>query len=110
MLIEEKPELIFTFDPQKQYIVHDDFHPDHRTLATAVVDVVLIDSTLPLKVKTPIAKPQLYLYNAYRSNIKIDIKDHLFKKKAALKVFKSQKERLGRYSTCVEKFRVYTNK
>lgn len=110
VLLKERPEVVFTFDPHKQYVVHEDFHPDHRALALAVMDVILIDSTLPVKVKDPLKKPKIFLYNSYRANLKVDISGYRKKKEAAMKTFRSQEGRLGGYSTCVEKFRVYTSR
>lgn len=110
VLLEERPEIIFTFDPQKQHILHEDFHPDHRTLALAVIDLIMIDATLPVKARIPLKKPQLFLYNPHQANTIIDISRYLPKKEAALKVFKSQILNLVGYDTCFERFQVYTSR
>lgn len=107
LLIEERPEIVFTFDPQKQYILHEDFHPDHRVLAVAALDVILIDSNLPLKAKIPLQRPRIFLYNCYQANEKVEVAGHLLKKKAALKSFKSQVSRLKLNDIGFEEFQVY---
>lgn len=105
ILVKEQPSIVFTFDPQKQYILHEDFHPDHRSLAVAALDVIMIDYTLPKKAKLRLKRPRVFLYNAHKTNKKIDISTHLLKKKSAIKTFASQNLRLG--SVSFEKFRVY---
>lgn len=107
ILTEEQPEIVFTFDPQKQYIIHDDFHPDHRTLAVAALDIILIDSTLPAKTKTLLKKPDIFLYNSHQVNERIDITNFLAQKKAALESFKSQASRLKLPDIGFEEFQVY---
>jgi len=113
ILLAEKPDLIFTFDPERQFMVHDDFHPDHRTLALAVMDVVLIDSTLPARGGSSTFKPTIYLYNSYKPNKRVAIKKTLNIKLRALRAFVSQDEVLTKQqlisSTSFEKFRVYEN-
>lgn len=108
ILLSERPEIIFTFDPQKQYVIHEDFHPDHRVLAVASLDVILIDSTLPAKSKVPIKRPQIYLYNAHTVNTKVDITKFRSKKEAAVASFKSQMLELKGSQGCIERFQVYT--
>lgn len=56
-----KPEIVFSFDTHKQHLVHDDYHPDHRILAHTVLDISLIDVTLPARMKKPMQRPKDYL-------------------------------------------------
>lgn len=96
----EKPDIIFSFDPYHQHIIHNDFHPDHRTIANVVADVALIDATI-----AKLAKPKLWLYDAYEPNKTINIKIELENKNKAIREFKSQKLEVS--SSNFEKFRVY---
>lgn len=105
VLIAKQPDIVFTFDPQKQHEIHDDFHPDHRHLSLAVLDIILIDYTSLPKVKLTLPRPKIFLYNASKANKKIDISEFLLKKKEAVKMFESQGLRLS--SVSFEKFRVY---
>jgi LmbE family N-acetylglucosaminyl deacetylase len=98
ILLAEKPEVVFSFDPEHQYVVHADFHPDHRTLALAVADVVLIDATV-----AGLKRPKLWLYDPHRPNRKTNIS--IVKKRAAVRQYVSQKLRLE--PTRYEKFRIY---
>lgn len=110
ILIEERPEIVFSFDPHKQHMIHDDFHPDHRTISLAALDVILIDSTLPAKAKAPLERIEIFLYNSYQANRKVDISNYLVKKKAAIAKFESQATKLRLDNNRFEKFRVYTKK
>lgn len=107
VLLEEEPEIVFSFDSHKQYMVHEDFHPDHRTLAVAALDIILIDYTLPGKVSRKLKRPKVFLYNAYRPNKKIQLGKHLQIKQAALKMFASQDLKLATKDIYLERFRVY---
>lgn len=107
ILLDVQPEIVFTFDPHKQYTIHDDFHPDHRTLAVAVLDIVLIDYTLPGKVSKKLKRPKIFLYNAYRPNRKVQLCEYLQTKKTALGMFVSQDLKLKTKDIYLEKFRVY---
>lgn len=107
ILVREKPEIVFTFDPQKQYMIHEDFHPDHRALAVAVLDIILIDYTLPAKVQKKLKRPKIFLYNAYRFNKTVRLGKHLKIKRAALKNFVSQDLKFTGKDIYLEKFRVY---
>jgi LmbE family N-acetylglucosaminyl deacetylase len=102
-----RPEVVFSFDPHRQHVVHDDYHPDHRTLAHAVLDVALIDATLPAKVRDPIRRPKIYLYNPEKANLKINIGKIAAQKKAVLEKFKSQELKLTGSLFKFEKFKVY---
>jgi LmbE family N-acetylglucosaminyl deacetylase len=99
IFLEEKPKIIFSFDPHNQFVVHKDFHPDHRALATAVVDVALIDATL-----AGLKRPKFWLYNPYKPNKKHYCRLHTSKKFLAVKAHKTQKLESP---AKVEKFRVY---
>lgn len=110
ILLTERPDIVFSFDPEKQYAIHADFHPDHRALSLAVLDTLLVDATLPkLTGAKPLQRPKIYLYNASRPNMKVDASRYWKRKRQILLVFKSQVLKLpvresGRY---FERFRVY---
>lgn len=99
IFLEEKPNVIFSFDPHNQFIVHKDFHPDHRSLATSVVDIALIDATL-----AGLKRPKLWLYDPYRPNKKYYCRLHIPKKFLAIREYKTQKLE---DAAKIEKFRVY---
>lgn len=108
ILIKLKPNIIFTFDPQMQFHIHPDFHPDHRSIALATLDVILIDATLPCKGGITNWKPYLYLFNCKDPNKTIDIHKTFQIKRKALNAFKSQSIVLKKHkSTQVERFRFY---
>lgn len=100
IVLDEKPKIIFSFDPHNQFVVHKDFHPDHRALAISVTDVVLIDATL-----AGLKRPKLWFYNSYKPNKKIWSRQYIFKKFLAVSEYKSQNLKLD--STRYEKFKVY---
>ncbi len=102
-----RPEVVFSFDPLRQHVVHDDYHPDHRTLAHAVLDIALIDATLPAKTRHPLRQPKIYLYNPEKANLKNNIEQTAAQKRAVLEKFKSQKLKLNQGLFKFEKFRVY---
>ncbi|OGG07673.1 hypothetical protein A2872_01795 [Candidatus Gottesmanbacteria bacterium RIFCSPHIGHO2_01_FULL_42_12] len=99
IILAERPNIIFSFDPHNQFVVHKDFHPDHRALAVSVVDVALIDATL-----AGVRRPKLWLYNPYRFNRKNNFRLHILKKFLALGEYKSQNVK---DATRTEKFRLY---
>ncbi|MEK7127790.1 MAG: PIG-L family deacetylase [Patescibacteria group bacterium] len=102
-----RPDIVFSFDTHRQHIVHDDYHPDHRILAHTVLDISLIDVTLPARMKQPMPRPKVYLYNPEKVNFKNNIEKYTLKKKEILKQFKSQNLE-PKYSLFkFEKFRVY---
>lgn len=109
VILQEKPEIIFTLDPEKQYSVHADFHPDHRTIALAALDVILIDATLPIKGGFSGYRPKIYLYNASHPNNKVSIKKYREIKVKALNQFKSQELVLQKQglTPLFEEFKVY---
>jgi LmbE family N-acetylglucosaminyl deacetylase len=109
ILLKEKPDIIFTFDPEKQFVVHEDFHPDHRALALAVIDLALIDITLPSKGGNSSYQPKLYLYNAQKPNKSVTIKNTIDTKRKALAEYKSQKYVLEKQKNheYVEEYKVY---
>lgn len=86
------PDVVYSFDPYYQHIAHEDFHPDHRVLAHAVLDVLLIDATLPARGGVNGFRPEIVLFNAYEPNVTIDVSDYSYKKIAALEAFGSQKD------------------
>lgn len=100
VVLDEKPKIIFSFDPHNQFVVHKDFHPDHRALAISVTDVVLIDVTL-----AGLKRPKLWFYNSYKPNKKIWSRQYISKKFLAISEYKSQN--LKPDPTRYEKFRVY---
>lgn len=90
VFVSEKPDMVFSFDPERQHMVHNDIHPDHRTLALAVLDVLFIDATLPSLVRDPLPRPKLFLFNASRPNRNIDVTTYFDQKLKLLRLFKSQ--------------------
>lgn len=92
LVVEFLPERIYCFDPEKQYKVHEDYHPDHRALATASLDVLLIDATLPSLGGVCKYRPEIFLYNAYQKNHIVNIKRAWQEKCQLLKSFKSQRQ------------------
>ncbi len=98
IILAEKPQFIFSFDPHNQFVVHPDFHPDHRVLAISVVDVALIDATL-----AGLTRPTLWLYNPYQPNRTVRFKGP--KKFQAISQHASQHLRPS--PTRQEKFRIY---
>lgn len=97
IILKLRPDLVFTFDPENQFAVQNDTHPDHRALAMIVLDLALIYSVLPtyikkmgLKLKPLESKSQLWLFNPKRPNHFEDIASLWPKKLALLKIFKSQ--------------------
>lgn len=92
LIVEFQPEKIYCFDPEKQYKIHEDYHPDHRALATASLDVILIDSTLPSLGGISRYRPEIFLYNSYQKNHSVEIKSVWQKKYKLLTCFKSQRE------------------
>lgn len=90
LMVKYQPGMIFSFDPEKQHVVHDDFHPDHRILAHAVVDVALIDATLPVKGGRGDFKPGIFLYNPHRANKQINIAPTAKLKRKCLTEYLSQ--------------------
>lgn len=92
-----KPDIIFSFDPENQHYLHDDFHPDHRIISYLVAEIIMLYSTLPAYInklhidKPPLLKkPELWLYDSYRQNHFEDISSHREKKIELLKIFISQ--------------------
>lgn len=104
---ELKPDIVFSFDTHRQHMVHNDYHPDHRSLAHAVLDIALIDATLPAKSSNPIPRPKIYLYNPEKANFKNNIENYALKKREMLEQFKSQNLELRSSLFKFEKFRVY---
>lgn len=110
VFVAEKPDRVFSFDPERQHVIHDDIHPDHRTLALAVLDSLFIDATLPTLAPNPISRPKIFLFNAHKHNKVFDVTENFDQKLELLRIFRSQnlelpkKNRNGRY---FEKFRVY---
>lgn len=110
LFISFKPDVVFGFDPEKQFVVHDDYHPDHRALALATIDVLLIDATLPTKGGESGFRPQIYLFNSLHPNYIEDIRETMNIKTKALVSFASQQEVIekqvnGKQSK--EEFRIY---
>ncbi|MDO8515387.1 MAG: PIG-L family deacetylase [bacterium] len=102
-----RPDIVFSFDTHRQHIAHDDYHPDHRILAHTVLDISLIDVTLPARMKKPMLRPKVYLYNPEKANLRVNIEEFSGKKKKILEKFKSQNLDLKSGLFKFEKFRVY---
>lgn len=102
-----RPNIVFSFDTHRQHIAHNDYHPDHRILAHAVLDLSLIDVTLPARMKNPMLRPKIYLYNPEKANLKVNIEEFSNQKKKILEKFKSQNLNLISSLFKFEKFRVY---
>ena len=96
---EQEKQVIFSFDPENQFRVQEDTHPDHRALSLIITeDLVLVYSNLPayirkigLNLKPLQAKPELWLFNAKEPNHFEDVSHFWLQKKKLLKVFKSQR-------------------
>jgi len=93
-LLKIKPDIVFSWDPWGKY--EPAVHPDHRALAWAVAEGVMM-STLPkwihrkgLGNKFLSPKPQLWLYAPGEANIAVDISPAWEQKITAIKLFKSQ--------------------
>jgi len=107
VILKERPDIIFTFDPANHFRIHDDLHPDHRVLGLVVSEIVALQSTLPdyirkfneLKSDKPLSvKPELWLFDPYRANTRVDISSFVAKKRRLLQSFQSQKLDLSNLS------------
>lgn len=97
IILKEKPRLVFSFDPENQFRIQKDTHPDHRVLSLIIADLVLVYSNLPayirkvgLNLKPLQVKPELWLFNAKEPNHFEDISNLWPQKKKLLGTFKSQ--------------------
>ena len=97
LLLREKPDMVFSFDPWGRYEAY--VHPDHRALAWAVTEGIMM-STLPKWVKkhglgnrflSP--KPQLWLYAPAEANVAVDISTVWEERLAVVEGFVSQFDR-----------------
>lgn len=89
-----RPDIVFSFDTENQFHVHDDFHPDHRVLSILVIDQIYLYLTLPsylkkmgIHKKPLIKKPELWLFDPYKSNYYEDISSYWNNKKEVTKNF-----------------------
>lgn len=96
-LLRFQPDIVLTFDPWGKYEMA--VHPDHRTLAWAVVEGVMM-ATLPEWVKkhklgrrflSP--KPSVWLMAPGEPNVAVDVSDVWEERLDLLKVFVSQFDR-----------------
>ncbi len=87
-----EPDLIYTFDPEKQHSLHEDYHPDHRVIAEASLDVILIDATLPSLGGKHRGRPKLFLYNSKATNCRVEIGQVWNQKRNLLSCFESQRK------------------
>ncbi|MEI6221385.1 MAG: PIG-L deacetylase family protein [bacterium] len=87
-----KPDLIFSFDPWKQY----ELHPDHRAIGYACLDALLAaENTLfhpeQLTAKLhPHKVPHVLLYQTDNPNLKVDISAEILKKINAVLAYSTQ--------------------
>jgi LmbE family N-acetylglucosaminyl deacetylase len=94
ILLKVKPDIVFSFDPWGRYDAY--VHPDHRALAWAVTEGVMI-STLPkwnqkhgLGNRHLNPKPQLWLYAPAVANVAVDISSFWQRRLDVVKIFISQ--------------------
>lgn len=94
ILLKEKPNMVFSWDPWGKYEAY--IHPDHRTLAWAVAEAVML-STLPqwnyrhgLGKRYLQHKPQLWLYAPNEPNVAVDVSSTWQARIDAVKTFTSQ--------------------
>lgn len=94
LLFKHKPDLVFSFDPWGRYDAY--VHPDHRALAWAVTEGVML-ATIPKWVKknglgnrylSP--KPQLWLYAPAEPNVVVDVSENWLQRLDLLKIFETQ--------------------
>jgi LmbE family N-acetylglucosaminyl deacetylase len=93
-LVTNKPDLVLSFDPWGRYEAY--VHPDHRTLAWAVTEGVML-ATLPKWIKknkigngylSP--KPQHWLWAPAEANVAVEVTGVWQRRMELLKVFNSQ--------------------
>lgn len=105
-----EPDLIYTFDPEKQHSLHEDYHPDHRVIAEASLDVILIDATLPSLGGKNKNRAKIFLYNPKAINYRVKIEQVWNQKRDLLTCFESQKaviENQANFLKKVENFFCY---
>jgi LmbE family N-acetylglucosaminyl deacetylase len=111
IVLQMKPDIIFSFDPENQFHLHSDFHPDHRTLSLVVIDLVFLYSTLSSYIKRlriyekPLSKrPELWLFDPYKANHIEDISSYWNIKLRLLQNFKTQKLNLFEVKSMASEF------
>ena len=102
-LLKVKPDIVLSFDPWGRYDAY--VHPDHRALAWAVTEGVML-STLPkwnhrhgLGHRHLSPKPQLWLYAPACANVAVDISAIWQQRLDVVKTFISQFDRDFQWQT-----------
>lgn len=116
-VLELRPDIIFSFDPENQFRYHPDIHPDHRVLSLAMSDVVLLQSTLPAYIQKVGLNhqslnfvPEIWLFDPKEPNHYEDISEEWNLKIRLLQVFLSQGLNIVKIEKQARKFGEFINK